>query len=427
MISIFRAIGESLQGIPENVQFSRKAGSSSRTSSRTNILRFPELKNVTKFVVMLLSQVKPEDAIRAILSNDLGSESFMKYLTVHQHHKCEAIVHSTVLVRGSEAIEEHITEVTNISANLLLKLKSVMFADDPRLANLDVVELVCESLPKFLNSEMFLCWRNEEEYQVFTSIKGITAIETTLPELLAVRENCITYEASSSNSIKRLSSTQTNASIITNNSDNDINHNNNNETIEAEAIVDYHIDIKRNILERAVDHCDQIELNKLFSKTNWMGTFITASECLPIGITLSTASHERPGYPFVFVNSYFEKMSGCKREDLIGQSCRFMQSHELLHLPNQRESIQSLYSALKHAEKVVASLTCIRSNGDFFTNVIGIKPVVDQWRSYRHVITIQIDVSQNDNIEKNRMMIKKLINILPKVSAVDVGMLDIQL
>jgi hypothetical protein len=88
-----------------------------------------------------------------------------------------------------------------------------------------------------------------------------------------------------------------------------------------------------------------------------MASLLAAVEGLPIGFVLSTARKDRPGFPVMFVNKHFEKMTGYRyalgivsveilskywplpscdrrgnmfasRKDIIGVNCKFLQCDE---------------------------------------------------------------------------------------------------
>ena len=55
----------------------------------------------------------------------------------------------------------------------------------------------------------------------------------------------------------------------------------------------------------------------------WLGLFIAASRHLPHAILVCDAS--RPGVPIMNVNVGFETLTGYKKAECVGRSCRFLQ------------------------------------------------------------------------------------------------------
>jgi hypothetical protein len=56
-----------------------------------------------------------------------------------------------------------------------------------------------------------------------------------------------------------------------------------------------------------------------------LAELLPSLECLPLMVSLANASRERPGFPLVFVNACFERVTGFARGAVLGRNCRFLQ------------------------------------------------------------------------------------------------------
>jgi hypothetical protein len=52
------------------------------------------------------------------------------------------------------------------------------------------------------------------------------------------------------------------------------------------------------------------DLEKIMSGSSWIPTLIASVHNLPIGFALSNGHKDTYGFPLIYVNKYFEKMTG---------------------------------------------------------------------------------------------------------------------
>jgi hypothetical protein len=67
----------------------------------------------------------------------------------------------------------------------------------------------------------------------------------------------------------------------------------------------------------------KIEMNSL-SATGiaWLDSVLSLVESIPVCFSMATARVDRPGFPLIYVNKAFERVTSYKRAEIIGQNCR---------------------------------------------------------------------------------------------------------
>jgi len=148
-------------------------------------------------------------------------------------------------------------------------------------------------------------------------------------------------------------------------------------------------------------------LDDLLSGKYWMISLFRALENLPFSITISEAI-EREYFPLVYVNTAFETMTGHNRCDILGRSCKFLQTSY-----TEQDSLISLSIALRTAKPERVVLTNINKYGDIFKNFLLTKPVFDVAGRYRFVVGIQINASLSSCCAAELIMAENFINMFP--------------
>ncbi len=117
-----------------------------------------------------------------------------------------------------------------------------------------------------------------------------------------------------------------------------------------------------------------------------------------IVIITEADSFDEPGPRIVFVNDAFERLTGYKREEVIGRSPRFLQGEE-----TSRESLTEIRNALEQRKPVRTEVVNYTKDGEKIWLEIEIVPVVDAAGSVRHLIAVERDVSER---KKNQALLK---------------------
>lgn len=167
---------------------------------------------------------------------------------------------------------------------------------------------------------------------------------------------------------------------------------------------------KKNAICRAISSVDKREIERIIQAGSILTSIIAAVETLPVCVCISTARRDRPGFPLIYVNASFEKVTGYSRNEIIGQNCRFLQGGK-----SEIDAIKRLTTALKNAKPVRTTITNFRKDGFPFKNLLSMKPIFDENGEYSYVIGVQFDVTQADSTPAKLKLADDVINMLPNV------------
>jgi PAS domain S-box-containing protein len=123
-------------------------------------------------------------------------------------------------------------------------------------------------------------------------------------------------------------------------------------------------------------------------------------ELLKLAIDASIAGiiitdYRQPDHPIVYCNMAFEKISGYKRDEIIGRNCRFLQGDD-----REQKARYVLKEAIKKGETTTVELRNYRKNGDLFWNELYLSPVKDANGSVTHFMGVQNDITKRKNAEQ---------------------------
>ncbi len=111
----------------------------------------------------------------------------------------------------------------------------------------------------------------------------------------------------------------------------------------------------------------------------------------------------------MYVNKYFEKVTGYSRLDVLGKNCKFLQCEQ-----TDKNEVLKLSTGLALGQSAVAILDNRTFLGRQYKNLVAIKPVHDAKGQYRYVIGIQIDVSREvDECVSKLKLADSLMSMLP--------------
>ena len=160
---------------------------------------------------------------------------------------------------------------------------------------------------------------------------------------------------------------------------------------------------------RAFSSADRIEMAKLLGTENWLAALLAAVEALPLAFSLTTASRDRRGFPLMYVNKQFEKLTGYSRSDVLGRNCKFLQCPE-----SEKAQLNILTEALRMERPAKVVLSNVTRDQRPFKNLIVIKPVFDEKRVYSYVMAIQMDVTRDfENCTNKMQLAQELMDMLP--------------
>jgi len=113
-----------------------------------------------------------------------------------------------------------------------------------------------------------------------------------------------------------------------------------------------------------------------------------------------------PDNPIVYVNSGFERQTGYRREDVLGQSARF------IHGPHtDPAALARIRDAIDGGRPCTTELLSYRKDGTPFWNRISLSPIENEEGEITHFVSIQSDVSarmqSNNDVETALEVLEK--------------------
>lgn len=287
------------------------------------------------------------------------------------------------------------------------------------LARSAFLKLAMDSLPKFVDSKFYKKWRLDE----MKCMKELTVQEkavvcTTVPDIISDNENHRKYRSAS-------------AFVPAKNNRSFIHFN-----IDARDLFPTVKDTRENVVsaectsvllattqcdgigsetaaEIAIGSIDKFELPALIKLNPWLFHFISVAESLPVSICISTASNERPGFPLIYVNNYFELQTGYKREEVIGGSARFLQKNSTGQQACEVEAIERMSYALHYEAPAMVRVTNYRKDGSSFLNFVGLKPVFDRSCVYKYVICVSLDITRESTLMNAKLYLDNIFEYIP--------------
>ena len=96
----------------------------------------------------------------------------------------------------------------------------------------------------------------------------------------------------------------------------------------------------------------------------------------------------RADNPIVFVNDAFCRLTGYRREDMVGRNCRFLQGRD-----TDRDTVRQIGAAVRAELPVKADILNYRRNGEAFWNRLLMAPVRDATGAVTYFFASQVDVT----------------------------------
>lgn len=108
-----------------------------------------------------------------------------------------------------------------------------------------------------------------------------------------------------------------------------------------------------------------------------------------VPVLITDANLESPGPTIVYSNKGFEKATGYKEDEILGQNPRILQGEE-----TDREILKTLKQNLKDGKDFRGFAINYRKDGSIFYNQWGIEPIRDLKGNITHYISLHNDVSE---------------------------------
>lgn len=111
------------------------------------------------------------------------------------------------------------------------------------------------------------------------------------------------------------------------------------------------------------------------------------------GIAIADAT--QPGYPLIYCNPAFERMTGYSRAEILGRNCRFLQGED-----TEPAAIATIRQSLQQQNPCQVVLKNYRKDGTAFWNHLSISPVRDRKGTLIHFIGVQMDITERKKAEE---------------------------
>lgn len=136
-----------------------------------------------------------------------------------------------------------------------------------------------------------------------------------------------------------------------------------------------------------------------------------ALEAAPAGIVIT--DFLRPDNPIVYCNTAFQRITGYRREEILGRNCRFLQAGAA-----DAERLREIREAINEGRGCRVVLENFRKDGSAFWNRLTLSPVFDATGLLTHYVGIQEDVTDEVNSDKERRrsqcLVRTVIDRIPQ-------------
>ncbi|SEL52073.1 sensor domain-containing protein [Halomonas daqiaonensis] len=112
------------------------------------------------------------------------------------------------------------------------------------------------------------------------------------------------------------------------------------------------------------------------------------------GVIIADAGEE--DQPIIYANPAFERLTGYRREEILGRNCRFLQGPD-----TDPKAVAEVRACIRDCRETRVVLRNYRKDGTSFWNELNISPVPDEEGQVTHFIGVQHDITtQRDNEER---------------------------
>jgi PAS domain S-box-containing protein len=87
---------------------------------------------------------------------------------------------------------------------------------------------------------------------------------------------------------------------------------------------------------------------------------------------ISLADVKQPDMPLVYVNEAFERITGYRKEEILGRNCRFLQRND-----RDQECLNGIREAIKNKLPFQCEIKNYKNNAQLFYNYLSLSPVFD--------------------------------------------------
>lgn len=138
----------------------------------------------------------------------------------------------------------------------------------------------------------------------------------------------------------------------------------------------------------AAAYFDADHLQTMLENKQWLHRVSHVVDKSVLAVTISDAKAE--GFPVVYSNAAFQKMTGYSSADVLGKPLAFLQGAESSPI-----EVSRIQRALKSKKSIRSELVNYKKNGKTFKNMLILQPVFDHLNEFCFVLTVQCDMTEN--------------------------------
>lgn len=123
-------------------------------------------------------------------------------------------------------------------------------------------------------------------------------------------------------------------------------------------------------------------------------------DSVPMGVSIGDMN--RPDLPLIYINEYFEELTGYPESEVLGRNCRFLQGEG-----TAEEPVEEMARAIDAGEPVVVELRNYRRDGTEFWNKVELIPVTTPSGEVSHYLGFQRDVTEDNRRQEGEARIQE--------------------
>ncbi len=121
------------------------------------------------------------------------------------------------------------------------------------------------------------------------------------------------------------------------------------------------------------------------------------------GIVITDALKE--DNPIIYYNNAFQKLTGYKKEEILGRNCRFLQGKD-----RNQEGVKIIRNAIKEGQSCRVQVRNYKKDGTLFWNEVSINPIRAINGEITHFVGIQNDITERVKAEQEINHLIKIFN-----------------
>lgn len=245
--------------------------------------------------------------------------------------------------------------------------------------------------PDFIKSGYYKRWRSVENNNATVRYNSSRHVSTTIPDILDTQEFAVassklkTAKAcippaliSAMPSVETMSATAAKADGLPS------------ATLLPESGID---DGDEDFTADVMAAIDYLEMEQIMKYDMDLFLMLCTMENAPVSFTLATASTQRLGFPLIYANRHFEKLTGYRRSEVIGKSAKFLQTD--INDERMCEDVASdrLATCLRNGRPCQQKITNFRRNGERYMSYVILNPIYDSYGTFIYVASIQFEIT----------------------------------